>query len=88
MTALPGPDRVQVQQHLRDLLAGRSSREATADWASTWVTQDDPDVEDPIVWDALRDLAGADLKVNPTDYLHDEDDFREWLRRVELSDPL
>lgn len=86
MTASPSPDRAEVRQRLLDLLGGRASREEVADWASTWVTQDDPAVEDPIVWNALRDLAGADLKVNPVDYLHGEVDFHEWLDQVEAGD--
>lgn len=86
MTPAPSPDRAEVRQRLLDLVAGRASREEVATWASTWVIQDDPAVDDPIVWNALRDLAGADLKVNPVDYLHGEADFHEWLDRVEAGD--
>lgn len=86
MTAPPSPDRAEVRQRLLDLLSGRASREEISAWASAWVTQDAPDVEDLIVWNALRDLAGADLKVSPVDYLHGENDFHEWLDRVEAGD--
>lgn len=86
MTAPPTPRRSDVRERLLDLLAGRASREEVAAWASTWVTQDDPAVEDPIVWNGLRDLAGADLKISPVDYLHSENDFHEWLDRVETGD--
>ena len=86
MTAPPSPDRAAVRERLLDLLAGRESREGVATWASTWVTQDDPDVEDPIVWNALRELSGADLMISPVDYLHGEDDFHEWLDRLEADD--
>lgn len=86
MTVLPAPDRAQVRQRLLDLISSRVTREVVATWASQWVTQDDPDVDDPIVWNALRDLSGADLKVNPVDYLHSESDFHEWLDRVEAGD--
>ena len=87
MTALPAPDRAQVRLLLMDLLSGRATREDAATWASRWVTEDDPDVDDPIVWNALRDLAGADLKVSPVDYLHSDTDIHEWLDRVETGDP-
>lgn len=86
MTAQPSPDRAAVRERLLDLLTGRASREEVATWASVWVNQDDPPVEDPIVWDALRDLAGADLQVSPVDYLHGESDFHEWLDRVEAAE--
>lgn len=86
MTAPQSPRRADVRERLLDLLAGRASREEVAAWASAWVTHDDPTVEDPIVWNGLRDLAGADLRISPVDYLHGEDDFHEWLDRVEAGD--
>lgn len=88
MTAPPSPDRAAVRERLLDLLAGRESREGVAAWASTWVTQDDPDVEDPIVWNALRELSGADLMISPADYLHGEDDLHQWLDRLEGDEDL
>lgn len=86
MTAPPSPERAAVRERLLDLLAGRASREEVAAWASTWVIQEDPAVEDPVVWNALCDLVGADLKISPVDYLHGEDDIHEWLDRVETGD--
>lgn len=86
MNAPPSPGRAEVRQRLLDLLGGRASREDIADWASTWVTQGDPAIDDLLVWNALRELAGVDLKVNQIDYLHGEDDFHEWLDRVEAGD--
>lgn len=83
MTGSPAPGRDDVLQHLLDLLAGRLSREDVADWASAWVREPDPNVEDPIVWEALKQLSGADLRESPVNYLHSESDFHEWLDRVE-----
>jgi hypothetical protein len=77
------PGREHVRQQLLDLLAGRISREEVADWASTWVRKPESSVEDPVVWEALKQLAGADLRESPLDYLHSESDFHEWLDRVE-----
>ncbi|MGJ9422941.1 hypothetical protein [Aeromicrobium sp. CF3.5] len=39
----------------------------------------DPPINDPVVWVALRELSGTDLKTSSVDYLHDETSFREWL---------
>ncbi len=83
MTAASPPDRAQIRQRLSNLLSGGASREETAVWAATWVMQEDPSVDDPVVWEALRELVGADLRVGPDDYLHTEADFHLWLDRVE-----
>lgn len=70
-----------------DVLAGRRSREETASWASQWVTESDPGVDDLIAWEALNQLAGVDLRVSRVDYLHSETDIHEWLDRLEESGP-
>jgi hypothetical protein len=44
-----------------------------------------PDVQDPVAWEGLKQLAGADLRVSPTEYLHGESDFHSWLDRLELA---
>jgi hypothetical protein len=77
------PSRDEVRQKFLDVLAGRISREEAASWADTWVIDDDPEVDDRVVWEALKDLCGVDLRVNPTDYLHNEVDIHQWLDRVE-----
>ena len=43
----------------------------------------DPDAEDFVVWEALTEFSGIDLRVNATDYLHNEADIHQWLDRVE-----
>lgn len=83
MTGSPSPSREHIRQQLLDLLAGRVSREEVADWASAWVRDPEPSVDDPVVWEALKQLSGADLRETPVDYLHSESDFHEWLDRVE-----
>jgi hypothetical protein len=77
------PSREQVRQKLLDLLAERVSREEVATWADTWVVEEHARVDDRIVWKALKQLSGADLRVNTTDYLHNEADIHDWLDRVE-----
>jgi hypothetical protein len=79
------PNREEVRQRLRDLLAGRLTREEVADWAATWVRQAEPAVHDLVVWDALKQLAGADLRSSPIDYLHTDSDFHDWLDRIEAQ---
>ena len=88
------PSRREVRQKFLDVLAGRISREDAASWADAWVDGPHPRVDDFVVWEALKDLSGIDLQVNPTDYLHNEADIHRWLDKVEnaieqdRSDPI
>jgi hypothetical protein len=79
------PSRDQVRKQLLDLLAGRLTREQVADWASEWIREPEPTVQDLVVWEALKQLLGADLRESPLDYLHSDADFHEWLDRVEVA---
>ena len=83
MTTPPSPSRPEVHRVLLDVLASRVSREQAANWASAWVNAPEPGVDDPVVWEALTDLAGVDLRVSPVDYLHTESDIHAWLDRME-----
>lgn len=74
-----------VRERLSDLLAGRETREQIADWAAQWVHARVPIVDDPVIWNALKELAGADLRTSPSDYLHSESDFHAWLDELELA---
>jgi hypothetical protein len=65
---------------------GRATREQVADWAARWIREAAPAVEDPLTWQALKELAGADLRTSPTDYLHGESDFHAWLDALEVAD--
>lgn len=77
------PDRSYVRQILLDLISGRLTREAAADWASVWVIDADPSLDDLVVWRAVQELAGADLRVTPSEYLHTVEDFNEWLQKLD-----
>lgn len=77
------PTRNEVRAQLLALLSGASTREQLADWAAEWVRMDDPPVDDPVVWSALRHFAGADLQTSPGEYLHHDVDFHVWLDEVE-----
>lgn len=66
-------------------MSGRATREEVADWASTWVTMDNPQVADSVVWAGLHHLAGADLLSSPGEYLHHDIDFHAWLDELERA---
>lgn len=83
---LPQPELSEVRDRLRDLIAGRRTREDVADWAGQWIYVDEPQITDWNVWEALQNLVGADLGVSPTEYLHSEVDFRAWLAEIERQD--
>lgn len=80
------PDRKMIGDQLRALIAGEVGRERVADWAAGWVVDDHADIDDPAARSALEELAGADLKVNPREYLHGDDDFRAWLMALDGPD--
>jgi len=81
----PTPTRNEVRDRLLDLLSGRCTREEAADWAAPWIRESTPDVSDAVVWAALKQLSGADLKSGPNEYLHEESDFHQWLDRLEAG---
>ena len=80
------PTRSEIEARLVLLIEKEDTRAEVADWASEFTTYDDPEiypeVDDPAVWKALTQLAGADLQTSPSEFLHCQDDFRAWL--VEL----
>ncbi len=76
---LPAPSREEVEAKLIDLTEGRLSREEITLWAAQWVMQDDPDVDDLKVWNALVTLSGTDLISTDRPYLYGEEDFQIWL---------
>jgi hypothetical protein len=86
VSAAPPPSRDQVREKLHELIVGQVSREEVADWASAWVREPEPTVDDAKVWESLKRLAGADLRVSPVDYLHIESDFHLWLDELEDSE--
>jgi hypothetical protein len=77
------PSRRDVKEWLVGLLTEEKTREEVAGWAAKWIRMDDPDVEDTVVWSALRHLAGADLQMAPGEYLHHDPEFHAWLDELE-----
>ena len=78
------PSRAEILARLDALAADPSSatRATVADWAAEYLRFDDPqlypDVSDPVVWDALVALSGADLPSTDRPFLHEAPDFASW----------
>ena len=83
--APPAPKRAEVQRALRDLVAGRRTPKEVADWATPWIAAKHPTVEDQAVWDALTTSSGAEIEVEPGEYLHNQEDFETWLKDFEAT---
>ena len=79
------PTRAETRRKLEELAVGHIMPEECAEWANQWVMADDPDVEDAVVWRALLEMSGADLQINPDEYLHSDLDYREWLAEFDRS---
>jgi hypothetical protein len=86
------PSRLEIRARLARLASGQDSPGAASDWASPWVvnddlTDDDNQVWDEGVWEALTILSGADIKVSDTDYMYGREDYQDWLEEFDRSDP-
>ncbi|GLW12287.1 hypothetical protein Misp01_74150 [Microtetraspora sp. NBRC 13810] len=79
-----GPTRREAYDMLRNLVAGKISREEANDWASIWSGTDrDVEVDDEFTWAMLSRLHGCDIQVSPGEYMYSALDFREWLKEFE-----
>lgn len=79
MSAPASPSRADVETKLQGLIEGRVTRDDATAWAMQWVAAPDSGVDDPIVWNALNNLSGADAPSTDRPYLFTEIDFRAWL---------
>jgi hypothetical protein len=43
-----------------------------------WVDARDPGVDDPVSWEVLNNLSGADSPTTDRDYLYERVDFEAW----------
>lgn len=75
------PAKEEIIYKLNMILQGKLSREEVADWAEEYVMQDEPNIEDDIVWDFLQVVSGVDLKDSPEEYLHVEQDIKDWITK-------
>lgn len=81
------PSKEALINKLELILQGTISREAVADWASKFVMQDEPNITDEIVWELLQVVSGVDLKNSPDEYLHVEQDIKNWIERYSSISP-
>jgi len=61
------------------LALGAIDRKTASDWASPWFGLVYGFADDPAVYWAISMLAGADLTISATEFLHDHEDFVAWL---------
>ncbi|MFI7641593.1 hypothetical protein [Nonomuraea sp. NPDC049400] len=74
------PSHAEIEAQFTGILNGTITRDQADRWAAQWVTADNPDVDDELVWQALTYLFGIDLRDGPDEqYLHDDEDIAERL---------
>lgn len=76
------PSRDEVASKLRALVAETAPRDEVASWASTWVSRDPSRIDDQPTWEALKNLAMADLVSLDRPYLYGREDFETWLAEL------
>ena len=69
------PTREAVVAKLREVRLSDLYREEVAAWAFSFLDNDDIDVTDDDVWEALALLGGADLPSSDREYLYEDADF-------------
>ena len=79
---LPAPSRAEVEARLLELISGELGRDEATAWALQWIAAATPGVDDPVVWRALDNLAGADAVSTDRPFLFDDVDFRAWLEEL------
>ncbi|MEK4383292.1 hypothetical protein NSS70_15745 [Aeribacillus sp. FSL K6-2848] len=75
------PTKEEVVDKLKMILQGKLTREETADWVSEYVMQDEPNISDETVWELLQIVSGVDLKDDPDEYLHVDQDIMDWITK-------
>ncbi len=70
---------------LQQVLEGEISREEASNWAerawSIFDREGSLSETDITVWKCLDVVMGIDIKDSPTEYLHNEEDIKEWMSR-------
>lgn len=78
------PTKEEIINKLKLILQGTLSRKEVADWASEYVMQDDRDISDETVWELLQVVSGVDLQDSPDEYLHVEQDIKDWIDKYSI----
>ena len=76
------PKLPEVTDKLAKLVSGSITREEASNWALQWINLDNPPNMKDAVWDALSNLAGADMPTTNREYLFGHEDFLEWLETL------
>lgn len=76
------PTREHIIDRLRDLVAGRRTREDVSAWATNFLCNDHPRISDMIAWDVLTSVGGADLRFDTDQYLYGNVDFNDWIEEL------
>ncbi|NSC23543.1 DNA-binding protein [Streptomyces albus subsp. chlorinus] len=70
----------EIAERLQALATGEGSPEEASAWALAMMEGDAPELEDENVWNALDQLSGADLMMDPETPMHSEEQYRQWLQ--------
>jgi hypothetical protein len=78
----PFPSRSTVIQRLSALAEGSLTREEAAAWAQHWLIADlEPrmmKVSDLAAWEAVKNIAAADMVTTDRPFLYEQADFAAW----------
>lgn len=78
------PTKEAIIGKFEQILNGKISREEVSDWASEFIMHDEPVINDNTVWKLLKLASGVDLKVSPDEYLHIEQDIKDWIDKYTI----
>jgi hypothetical protein len=75
------PTAREIENKYEEIISGHCSRENADAWAGQWVYSSKPPEMAPAIWEALKLLAGCDLRHGKNEeYLHSNEQIAEWLR--------
>ncbi|WP_263707327.1 hypothetical protein [Shouchella tritolerans] len=74
------PTKKEIINKLELVLKNQLTREEVTDWASEYTMKEKHYVSDLKVWDMLMTVSGLDLQDSPGEYLHTDDDIRDWIK--------
>jgi hypothetical protein len=77
----------EIKARLEALANDPADAGEAADWALEVMEGDNPLLAQAPVWQALDELAGADLMADSATRLHGPEDFRAWLREFNQAYP-
>ncbi|MBB6451659.1 hypothetical protein HNQ94_000080 [Salirhabdus euzebyi] len=79
------PNMSEIIKRLEKVLSGELKREDISDWASLYVMDDEPNVDDENVWEMLKIMSGIDILDSPTTYLYNQEDIKQWIEKAKDS---